>query len=258
MQDKLPTELHSKHRAPAPEEIRARQIADAEKDHAAVQAKLPAKMPNAAVAVPDTRTSQQAYIDEIAPATMVGRTVKFDKTGNFITADDDTIIGDVDFVALCDQTLIGWIKFNGEGQPPDRHMGLLYDGFIMPERSTLGDDDQAAWEIFNGQRQDPWQHQICLVLERRDETHELLTFVTSSVTGRRAIGNLLRHYDRMEKVKANAYPIVRLKVGGFNHRDDRVGWVKVPVIAIVGRTPKETAAKPDGSIGADMSDRIPF
>lgn len=96
------------------------------------------------------------------------------------------------------------------------------------------------------------------MLERRDETHELFTFVTSSITGRRAIGNLLRHYDRMERTKADAYPIVRLKVGGFNHRDERVGWVKVPVIAIVGRTPKETAAKPDSSIGTDLSDQIPF
>ena len=25
-----------------------------------------------------------------------------------------------DFIPLCDEILIGWIKFNGKGEPPDR------------------------------------------------------------------------------------------------------------------------------------------
>ena len=54
------------------------------------------------------------------------------------------------------------------------------------------------------------------------------------------------------------FPVIRLKVGGFQHRDERVGWVHVPVFAVVGRAPKDSAAKPDTSIGADMSDEIPF
>jgi len=51
--------------------------------------------------------------------------------------------------------------------------------------------------------------------------------------------------------------VVRLKIGGFQHRDDRVGWVKTPVLAVVGRAPKDSAAKPDTSIAADMNDEIP-
>jgi hypothetical protein len=51
---------------------------------------------------------------------------------------------------------------------------------------------------------------------------------------------------------------VRLKVGGFNHRDERVGWVEVPVFAVVGRQPKDSAAKPDTSPAGDMNDQIPF
>ena len=39
---------------------------------------------------------------------------------------------DTDFIPLCDEILIGWIKFNGKGEQPDRIQGLLYDGFIMP------------------------------------------------------------------------------------------------------------------------------
>ena len=234
---------------------------DAEKDTAAIKAALPAVTNGngTALAVPDNRTSVQAYLDDISPASIVGRMIKFNKEGKYVTTDDNEAIGDeIDFIALADQTLIGWIKFNGEGEPPDRVMGLLYDGFTMPARETLGDTDAAGWEVgLDGKPQDPWQHHMYLVLQRAD-TSELFTFVTSSITGRRAIGNLLRHYERTRRGKDDSYPLVRLKIGGFQHRDDRVGWVKTPVIAVVGRAPKEGTARPDSSIAADMNDSLPF
>jgi hypothetical protein len=244
-----------------PEQIRKQQKLDAEKKTAEIEANLPAPTNGsaAALAVPDNRTDLQRYIDEIAPASIVGRMIKFSKEGEFITTDDDAAIGDdVDFTALVDQTLIGWIKFNGEGAPPDRHMGLLYEGFRMPARDGLGDLDQSKWELgLDSKPQDPWSHQVYLVLQRGD-SGELFTLVTSSITGRRAVGTLLRHYDRMQRTHPDMYPEVRLKVGGFQHKDDRVGWVKTPVIAVVGRTPKDNAAKPDTSLAADMNDQIPF
>ena len=221
---------------------------------------LPATQTGTAVAVTyGNKTAAEQYVDDISSATIVGRMAKFTKEGKFITTDDEETIGDeVDFITLVDQTLIGWMKFNGEGQPPDRVMGLLYDGFAMPPRESLGDNDVAAWELgLNGKPQDPWQHHVYLVLQRAD-TSEMFTFVTSSITGRRAIGNLLRHYNRTQKTNPDAYPLVRLKVGGFQHRDERVGWVKVPVLAIVGSVPKAGTAKPDSSHAADMNDAIPF
>jgi hypothetical protein len=244
-----------------PEQIRAEQARQAERDTAPRKASLPVPTNGnaTAVAVPDNRTNVQAYLDDIAPANIVGRMVKFSKDGTFVISDDETTIADdVDFIALCDQTLIGWIKFNGEGEPPDRRMGLLYDGFLMPPREALGDFDQARWEVgLDGKPADPWQHHVYLVLQRGD-TNELFTFVTSSVTGRRAIGTLLRHFDRMQKTHPNFYPVVRLKIGGFQHRDDRVGWVKTPVLAVVGRHAKDDAAKPDTSLAADMNDALPI
>lgn len=261
---------NAKHTPPTPEQIRAQQRADAERQlarqHAAAApaakpaTTLPAKPAVTAVAPPDDRTAVQKYLDDVAPATIVGRLVKFNKNGEFETADDEEKIGeDADFIALCDQTLVGWIKFNGDGEPPDRVAGLLYDGFVLPARETLGDRDESKWELGPDKAtpQDPWQSQACLVLQRGD-TAEMYTFATTSKTGRRAIGNLLRHYNRMEKARANAYPVVKLKSGGFNHRDPRVGWVSVPVLAVVGRHPKDDAAKPDSSLAGDMSDRIPF
>jgi len=184
--------------------------------------------------------------------------IKFDKTGTFITPDDEGEVKDaIDFIALCDMTLIGWIKFNDDA-PPTRHMGLLYDGFVMPPRDSLGDFDPNDWSAgLSGEPEDPWKHQIYLVLQQSGTT-ELFTFVTSSKTGRRSVGNLLRHYDRMRKSNADEYPVVRLKRGGFEHKDERIGFVPTPVFAVVGRAPRDSAAKPDTSSGNDMSDGIPF
>ena len=209
-------------------------------------------------AVPDNRPAHERYLDEIAPATIAGRMIKFNKEGKFIVADDETEVSeDTDFIALCDQTLIGWIKFNGQGEAPSREMGLLYSDYIMPPRESLGDTDPAEWEEgLSGQPADPWQHHVYLVLQRVD-TGEVFTFVTSSVTGRRAIGMLLKHYDRMQKQQPGHYPLVRLKVGGFQHRDDRVGWVKTPVIAAIGRVPGIDAAKPESKSG-EFNDKLPF
>jgi hypothetical protein len=211
-----------------------------------------------ALAPPDNRTPHERYLDEIAPAAIVGRLVKFTKDGMFITADDEGEIGDdVDFVVLADQTLVGWLKFNDDA-PPDRVMGLLYDGFQMPKREQLGDLNQLEWSPgLSSAPEDPWKHHIYLVLQSRD-TSELYTFATSSMTGRRAVGNLLRHYDRMQKTHPDELPVVRLKAGGFQHRDERIGFVRVPVFVVVGRAPADSAAKPDTSVAADMNDQISF
>jgi hypothetical protein len=184
--------------------------------------------------------------------------LKFVKDKYRFTDDDEEVGEDVDFIALCDQTLIGWIKFNGEGAPPERKMGALYDGFAMPSRESLGDTDISTWETgLDGRPQDPWTNQVYLVLQRGD-TAELATFVTSSKTGRRAVGNLLRHYERMRTTNPGELPVVRLKRSGFDHRDPRVGWVSTPAFAVVGRAPRDSAAKPDTSAAADLNDDIPF
>jgi hypothetical protein len=202
----------------------------------------------------------QKYLDEIAPASIVGRLIKFSKEGKFVTTDDgEPVNEDAEFIALCDQTLVGWIKFDREGDtPPERVQGILYDGFVMPKRETLGDMNEAEWPLgLSGMPTDPWQHQMAMVLQHTG-TNELYTFSTTSTTGRRAIANLLRHYERMQRADSNELPVVRLRAGGFNHRDQKIGWVSVPVFAIVGRAPRDSAVKPDTSLAADLEDEIPF
>jgi hypothetical protein len=213
------------------------------------------EMKSAAVAVPSDRLAIARYLDDIAPMQLAGRMVKF-KDGTFAVPDDESTIDEnIDFIALVPETLIGRIKFNGAGNPPSKEMGLLYDGYQMPPRESLGDNDQALWELgLDGQPADPWVHAIYLVLQRVDNS-ELFTFVAMTKTARRAVGVLLRHYDRMQKTHVGYLPLVRLKVGGYQHRDTRVGWVKTPVIAAMGQVPGEKAVKPAPT---DFQDEIGF
>ncbi len=251
----------AKRKIPTAAEALARQKSDHEPGGFAVkpQSTAVAKPATQAVAVGDTRDSVAQYLDEVAPASIVGRMVKFSKDGQFVTHDDGEPIDDnAEFAALCDETLVGWIKFNGPGEPPDRIMGLLYGGFQMPPTDGLSDRDPSKWPIgLDGKPADPWQHHVYLVLQNVI-TKEMFTFVTSSKTGRRAVGNLLRHHDRVRRAHPDDCPIVRLKVGGFQHPDDRVGWVKTPSLAVVGRRPRDSSAVPDTSLGGDLNDEIPF
>ena len=134
---------------PTPAEVQAeqnrlleldKQKATAPNVPAVVEAKLPA--------LNDGRAFHDKYLDVIAPATIAGKMLKFTKNGEYEVPDDESKIGeDVQFIALVPEILIGWIKFNGSGNPPSREMGLLYDGYQMPPRESLGDTDEAAWEM---------------------------------------------------------------------------------------------------------------
>jgi hypothetical protein len=252
-------DVHPKRRL-FPEEIIAEQKRQAEAQTAAAKA-VPAKV-TATTPAPlagDGRTAAERYIDEVAPSSIAGQLVKFSKEGKFIISETEEEISlDRDFVALADETLVGWIKFSDDDTtPPDRRQGLLYRGFIPPPRESLGDLDQTKWpEGLSGQPEDPWRHQMCLVLQD-PVSLALFTFVTSSITGRRAVGNLLRHFDRARRNDPNSgYPIVRCKPSGYDSKKKGVGWVNTPSFAIVGRTSK--APLPDTSAAADMNDEIPI
>jgi hypothetical protein len=222
----------------------------------AVKASKPAPtlpLDNAPVAadggvVARTGTTQDivnAYLDTVAPAGLYGREITF-KEGIFTTRDDGEGIRESRvFVALMDQVAVGLIHFHGKGNPPDVHMALIYDGQLPPDRDSLGETDESQWETgLSGKPEDPWCRQNYLPMED-PETKEAFTLVNRTVTGIRAIGNLMRHYERLRKSHPDTYPLINLKVGGFNHRDERVGWVPTPNLTVVGRHPKDSAVKAD-------------
>jgi hypothetical protein len=278
----MPVDVHRKRQGRTPEEIIQQQKEDAARQrqqqagrpsrHANVTPAAdvtppvnePARVTTAAsVPAPmatDVRSAQERYLDEVAPTSIVGRLIKFSKDGVFVTSDDEQPVDvNTDFYALADETQIGWIKYGQEeGDETQRVAGLLYDGFELPSRASLGDLDESQWPLgLSGTPEDPWKHFQNLVLEHVG-TRELATFSTASKTGRRSIGGLLKHYNRLQRAHPGDVPIVRLRPGGFNHRDSRIGWVPVPTFCIVGHAPRNAATAPDTSPGGDMNDEIPI
>jgi hypothetical protein len=211
-------------------------------------------------ALPDN--SVQRYIDEISPATVAGRLCKLSKDGAYKYTDTgEDVDVTAEYIALVPETFAGWIKFSADGEPPQRHMGLIYDGFVIPSRSSLGDMDKSLWPLgLDGAPEDPWRHMINVVLQSV-ATRELMTFSTASISGRNACGVLLRHYDRLRRRKGPDcdLPVVVLKVGHFIPRKNpRIGPVPFPQFAIRGHVPADSAIKPDTSIEADLNDEIPI
>ena len=190
---------------------------------------------------------------------MSGTFFKFAKDGRFRkSTDDEEVPEGTQFVVIYDQIQGGWIKFMGKGNPPERKQGNIFDGFVPPNRESLGDLDQNEWEVgLSGRPADPWQFQLLLPLQNV-ETGELFVFNTSSVTGRRAVDSLIQACGRMQRAEPNDYPIIKLRIGGFQHRDERIGWVKTPAFERIGKSLKTDVAVTQTSLDADLNDEVPF
>jgi hypothetical protein len=190
---------------------------------------------------------------------MAGTFFKFGKGGKFQKSiDEEEIPEGTEFICIYDQVQAGWIKFNGKGVAPERKQGAIFGGFVPVPRSELGDEDQGEWEMdLSGKPADPWQFQLLIPMQSV-ETGELFVFQTTSVTGRRAGDNLIGLCGRMERNEPDYYPVIKLRISGFNHRDERVGWVPTPAFERVGKAPKANTTMAETTAAADMNDAIGF
>ena len=199
----------------------------------------------------------RGILDEVAPSGIAGRLIKFTKDGDYVTSDDEQVVpADAEFILLADDTSVGWMKFNGAGEAPEKVMGLLFDGFEMPPRESLGDLDPKAVGARAGQ---PAAGPVDCISRTSSCRTPRRRSCSPSRRRRRPGGarsdNLLRHYERMQRTRPDELPVIRLGKGGFKHKDSRVGWVDTPVFVVVGRAPRDSAAKPDTSIGAFLERR---
>jgi hypothetical protein len=225
----------------------ARQNRDAEERR---QASRPAV--GTAVAVPDNRTYLERWLDDVAPTQIAGRLMKFNhQKGTFFTDDNgEAVPENAEFIAICDETMGGWIRFN-PGYKPDRVMGLICQGFTPPKRSELSNPELADT------KDDPWQHHHMLPLQHK-ETRDLFTFSVVSKTGNSAIGNLLRIFGRKRRTDPHYLPVIRLRATGWQPAEPGAGYQYKPVLVDVGRADRNDAATPNVSTAAHLDDEIPF
>jgi hypothetical protein len=186
-----------------------------------------------------------------------GAPMKFNpKTGEFVDLDGEAVPAG-EYVGVYDMIRGGFIKFDGEGNPPKREQGYLFQGYVPPPRSDLGDADETKWENgLNGQPQDPWQFQLLLPLQHV-ESGKLFVFQTTSWSGRRAVDQLISACARMQKSEPEHYPVVRLGSADRKGSEGRISY-KAPTFARVGKALKSDTSVASTSLADDLNDTIPF
>jgi hypothetical protein len=189
----------------------------------------------------------------------VGEFIKFSKDAKFErVSDGEEVPVGTKLICVFPETQHGWVKFNGTGQPPTRHMGPMFGGYVPPARTELGDDDASLWERgLSGKPQDPWRAQVLLPLKQADGDR-LYVFQTSSTTGLRAVASLVSECKQMAKREPDVYPVIELAVGAFEHKEPRVGTVKKPAFKIVGKVSRSGVEPPQIGAAAVLNDEIPW
>jgi hypothetical protein len=178
-------------------------------------------------------TAYEAFVRETSSKIWVGTLLKFNK-GNWLAGPDDKKENEIPlgtkFVAVLPSLMNGWIKWEG-AKPVGHEMGSVAKGFVPVPRSTLGDNDKAAWEKDKkgGAPRDPWQLSNYLVMINEEE--QIFTFTTASKGGRSALGELVRAYSKMIHTEPKKLPIVELGKTHYKHTD--YGKVFTPVFKVV-------------------------
>jgi hypothetical protein len=220
---------------------------DAERDRKAV-----------ATVAATTPATISTGLDYLAKHTSSGTVMRLSKEGKFVlpTQGDLELPEGTELVCHWYAARAGRQRFNGKGQRPDMRIDLIFGG-NPPKRDELGDNDPSQWPIsdMTGRPEDPWQEVMMVPLEHID-SGEIYIFQTGSVTGLRAVSNLLRQASRLAAKDADSLPVIKLRVGGFEHR--KYGWVKVPAFEFIGKAPKSNIAAAATTVSADLNDEVPW
>ena len=238
-----------------PEDIIARQKSDAAKSAAASP-----QRPLEAGGVPAVHQTDSPIDRYIAKAggnsQIIGRLIKFLKNGDWVYSDTEKKLpDDAEYLAHVDQVATGWIKFNGEGNPPEKIMGRLFDGFDSPEREELGDNDPEQWPAgLSGKPEDPWKETALLVLENT-KSRDFVTYNPSTTAQVNAVRRLLATY-RLRMQTAGLLPIVKLQKGGYQHK--QYGWITLPEFQVRGNAKTNGSPVAPTTAASDMNDELPW
>jgi hypothetical protein len=136
----------------------------------------------------------------------------------------------------------GWLRFHGPGQLPDRIVAT--PGKSLPGRSELGDNDPAKWSKgLNGQPRDPWNEVAELALVN-DKTGLPVVFSTTSNTGLRAVGQLVREivWGR-HTMGAQAIAVIDLQCGRLHNAYETL-VPRFPIVRWITANPNAPKALP--------------
>ena len=90
----------------------------------------------------------EKYGKAAAQNSIVGRLLKFTKFGEYRAGqEEEEIERGTRLAAYMNSLCVGWQRWE-DNRPVEQIMGLLVEGFVPPERSTLSHyNDKSAWAI---------------------------------------------------------------------------------------------------------------
>jgi hypothetical protein len=171
----------------------------------------------------------------------IGPILKFAK-GHYSVGDDEIAIG-TEYVAHVSDTACGWVKFCDKKVVKQR-IGRVADGFTMPLREELDDNNPDTWERDAGRPRDPWASQWYLPLVNVETGR--VVFASGSGGGRKAIGRLMRAFADSPHC---GNPTIKLDTRSYKH--PTYGRIDEPLFIIIGWEKSPTVAE-------EMDDEIPF
>jgi len=123
----------------------------------------------------------------------------------------------------------GWVRWENK-KPTVKHIYRPINGWILPVRDRLPDQDKSCWPLDNnGKRADPWQENHQIVLKDLSD-NSLVTWTTTSWYGHKAIGRLLDVCVRQTKQHPGLMPVVLL--GTYDEKSIDYGLIPAPTLKI--------------------------
>jgi hypothetical protein len=170
------------------------------------------------------------FADASGTQTILGTLLKFTK-GDYLIGRDGEDCLDKELVAVLPGMVHGYIRWE-DSRPVEHWMGPLIDGFVPPERATLGYNDKSKWPLRDGKPRDPIQPGLYLPMVSVNGD-SVYTFTTGSDGGRRhGVGPLCREYGARIRQHPDELPVVRLEQDSYLHSDRTIGRVKYPLLPI--------------------------
>ena len=116
------------------------------------------------------------FMDEVAGGG--NKLLRFDgRAGNYVVRGSEDTLNNQEFIADIYAAKGGYLKFGGEGQAPERHLGSIFPKDEAPLRASLGNTDKGEWVKgkFGDEPEDPWTSVIEIPM-RHKESGESYTF----------------------------------------------------------------------------------
>ncbi len=208
----------------------------------------------------------QAFADKTVAAAIAGDLLKFVK-GKWYRGEDKTPVPpEARFLCQMEEIWTGWVRWF-DGKPVEHRIGRLVDFLPEVTREELGHTDESVWETDpQGNPRDPWAPTDRMVMRDVGESTELLTFSTSSVGGRYALGKLCSSFSRARQKHEGQWPVIELEVETYTH--NVYGEISKPRFKIVDWDFWDDSNKPITQTDDDprtlaktaeaLNDEIPF